>query len=400
MARPHPVAAVVVLAVVAVACLLTGFAIGSGPAIGVGATVLVALVVDGLRFTLVDLRSGAPHFARTITPSPCPAGRMATVRLSLDGGRKKSDIDEFTSLAETVPVGLSGAMTVRPATSSAHQPPSILTYDLAPDKRGSYVLGPATVTRASALGLWRGVVPDTVTSSFVVWPAMVQMGDDRLARDRTGETQGLGLARPHPDNATVRAYNPGDDLKRVHWRSSARRGDLMTRAEEPVDTRHAWLGLYVPVEAVPARREMAISLGASWLFAMAQSGHVVELACAGQYRVASVEEHLLDLAEVTNAQLAAGPGEVAPQGTSLLIMVGGAARSLSAQVVARPPHDGTSRVRHGGLAVVVSDSNADADVVAQAGWEVLRLPGDTGLDQAARRVIDASQDPLVIGVRR
>jgi len=67
-----------------------------------------------------------------------------------------------------------------------------------------------------------------------VTPAIVPLGPLR----GVGGGGSSGEERPHrvgvlgSDDVLVREYRQGDDVRRVHWRSTAKRGELMVRREE------------------------------------------------------------------------------------------------------------------------------------------------------------------------
>jgi uncharacterized protein (DUF58 family) len=84
------------------------------------------------------------------------------------------------------------------------------------------------------------------------------------------------------DDAATREYRRGDDLRRVHWRSTARTGELMVRREEQpwesratvvLDTRaHAHRG-----EGPTASFEWAVSAAASIAVHLRQAGYKLRL---------------------------------------------------------------------------------------------------------------------------
>jgi uncharacterized protein (DUF58 family) len=69
---------------------------------------------------------------------------------------------------------------------------------------------------------------------LLVTPRVHQLPAIRLGADRagSGENRPRAIAAAGEEDATVREYRDGDDLRRVHWRSTARRGSLMVRREE------------------------------------------------------------------------------------------------------------------------------------------------------------------------
>ncbi|MGN6327235.1 DUF58 domain-containing protein [Pseudolysinimonas sp.] len=120
-----------------------------------------------------------------------------------------------------------------PATGTAAR---IVTaeYELAPPRRGVYGIGPLVVENQDPFGMAASVAAVGVQDRLVVIPAVGDLpsGGPVLA-DGEGAAQLVQRrATGNDDDLTTREYRPGDALRRVHWRASARHGELMVRQEE------------------------------------------------------------------------------------------------------------------------------------------------------------------------
>jgi uncharacterized protein (DUF58 family) len=108
-------------------------------------------------------------------------------------------------------------------------------YRFPTDRRGHFEVGPLRATVTDAFGLVSVTRRVLGVEDVLVYPRV----HDIVAPPETG---GLDLDRDHPrvrsrvepsgDFMTLRDYAPGDDLRHVHWRSTARRGHLMMRQNE------------------------------------------------------------------------------------------------------------------------------------------------------------------------
>lgn len=114
------------------------------------------------------------------------------------------------------------------------EPPVELSYPLTPLVRGVHMVGPLTMRVSDPLGLADyerelvGRVPLTVVPRVTPLSGL----PDGFGRGE-GESGSTGLRRgPGEHDALVRPYEPGDPLRKVHWKSTARRDELMVRLEE------------------------------------------------------------------------------------------------------------------------------------------------------------------------
>ncbi|MFE6894262.1 DUF58 domain-containing protein [Streptomyces sp. NPDC057694] len=109
-----------------------------------------------------------------------------------------------------------------------------VSYRVRSDLRGRYPLGPLQLRLTDPFGMCELTRSFSAYDTLTVIPRVEALPSVRLA----GEAKGYGdgrqrsLALAGDDDVIPRGYRYGDDLRRVHWRSTARYGELMVRREE------------------------------------------------------------------------------------------------------------------------------------------------------------------------
>lgn len=109
-----------------------------------------------------------------------------------------------------------------------------ISYPLAGRQRGRFRTGPLLVRSTDALGLVKFDRQFTATTQVMVTPRispLPSMGNV-TGGGTTGENRPQHIGVIGQDDVLVREYRHGDDVRRVHWRSTAKRGELMVRREE------------------------------------------------------------------------------------------------------------------------------------------------------------------------
>ena len=109
-----------------------------------------------------------------------------------------------------------------------------VTYRIPGLGRGSYTVGPLRLRLTDPFGMIDLTRSFTATSTFMVRPVVDQLPGHALPRSwDAGENAGSHSIGTHgADDASTREYRQGDDLRKIHWRSTARTGALMVRHEE------------------------------------------------------------------------------------------------------------------------------------------------------------------------
>lgn len=222
-----------------------------------------------------------PFAHRDVTPRPLTAGVPGTVTVTIRSSharhagpaRGAASLDIREQAASELTGGSTKASVTRTADSM------VLTYTLQPQRRGRWALGPALVHASDPFGLvWANrAVGDAELVS--VWPAVVDLSGTAGALMGHADRVVLGARTPSPDDASLRDYREGDDMRRVHWPSSARRGTILVRSDERAGRRPATVILDPARD--PVALEWSISAAASIALSVLASGHPVRLLGAG-----------------------------------------------------------------------------------------------------------------------
>lgn len=339
---------------------------------------------------------------RTVSPQVVPAGQPARVRLALrNDGRMPTGA---LRIEEQVPYAL-GSRPRFVLEGVEHGWRGSVEYPVRAETRGRYELGPMTVRVGDPFGLVELTRAFRTTTPLVVTPRTVALPGIALSGSLTGsgDQRPRAFAGGSAEDVTVREYRRGDDLRRVHWRSSARVGELMVRREEqPWQTRATVFldnraGAHRG-EGAASSLETAVVAAASVALHLTGRGYTVRLVTAAGEDPATTWQH--DDAEVTAGRLmeALAMVEALPntvletnwlrdQGAgSLTVAVVGGLTGPDLAVMRRIHH-------HAGAALALAldvdawgvtkvPTGGTTPWLLQQGWRAVALTPETRIDQA------------------
>ena len=168
---------------------------------------------------------------RSVHPVRVPRGDDADVRLEITNPDRRTG--GLWVLAERLPaeLGPEPQFVVEGLPGGAG---TVLRYRVHGARRGRYVLGPLRLRLVDPFGLVVRSLSGTDTVPLVVVPRVRPLGPGGPSGGQGGGGEGVrrSIAVQGEDDASTREYRHGDDLRKVHWRSTARTGELMVRLEE------------------------------------------------------------------------------------------------------------------------------------------------------------------------
>lgn len=256
---------------------IAGVGIGSTPLTRLGLLGPLVVIVGAAWLLVVDPARGRHplHVVRTVSPNPVAVGSPATVRVEIraDSAAGRARLAEL-HLGEQAATQVSGGLTLR---ARVVRSPGLITlsYPIQPTRRGRWPLGPLVARRTDPFGVASARAPLGEQAQVAVWPEVVELPLPRGALVGEPDRVALGARAPSTDDAALRDYRMGDDLRRVHWASSARRGELLVRSDERAGLRPASVLLDLPADRTGI--EWTMALGASMGIALLGAGHPVRL---------------------------------------------------------------------------------------------------------------------------
>lgn len=353
------------VAIGAALCLGGGLAAGYPTLTGLGAAGLGALLTAT---ALVHLPAPVA-VRRTVRPERVTVSAGATGRIEVrNAGRWPTGRFEAVDQVAGEPIRVEVPALPRAAGIT-------LEYQVDTPRRGVVTVGPVRLARVDPFGLVRRgeqlAAPARLWVRPRVHPArplpvgMVLDFEGRFAeRAQRGSTA----------FASLREYQPGDDPRQIHWRSTARLGALVV--QERVDTTEPTATVVLDTRAGlldQSTFEEAVEVAASVVVATDRAGHAVTLAMLGEDPGAVVRDGgrgpLDRLAAVRrteggDAQALLALARRAPAGGSLIVVTG-----AEPAVVARLSAE---RRRYGRVVLVQLTGGASPAVTGRAGLTVIR----------------------------
>jgi uncharacterized protein (DUF58 family) len=245
--------------------------------IAVGLIALVPLSALLVRAARHDLAATRRLSSRRVFPG-------TRVRVDLDlrnRGRRRTSLllleDRLPSTLGTPARAVTGE--IRPGAGNT------VSYHLTPRLRGRYAVGPLSAWVADPFDLVRQRIEFGDRHDLVVYPAVEDLGPAPSAAPvgGAGESSTRQLFRTGEDFYTMRGYEVGDDLRKIHWPSVARTGELMIRQDEAVRRASAVMLLDTRASALgdwPEAFERAVSVAASIGAHHLRAGFTLRLALA------------------------------------------------------------------------------------------------------------------------
>ncbi len=146
----------------------------------------------------------------------------------------------------------------------------VLSYKITALRRGYFQVGPTVAETGDLLGLHRRFRVITAPTYLLVLPRLIPLAGYDVASSRPiGEVKVTYRLLEDPTLISgIRQYQPGDPLRSIHWRATARTGEIQCKQYQPTSVAGATLIVDMhtdsnPAHHEPVRSDLAVTAAAS-----------------------------------------------------------------------------------------------------------------------------------------
>jgi uncharacterized protein (DUF58 family) len=235
-----------------------------------GGLVLLGVAVVWVRLGSPDLR-----IARVARPPRLEVGEACEIRLVTRNPRHRHS--PVITLEDQVGGHGTARLVLAPLAPGDR---CVATYSLPTPRRGLHHVGPLTATVEDPFGLARRSRSDAQVLTVIVLPRTWRLTTMPPAPGDEPEhgTHALTSASTVDEEfAALRDYVPGDDVRRIHWRSTARRGNPVVRQFDVPWQRRTTVLLDLRAGPSEAAFERAVSAAASVVGLVSRRDELVRL---------------------------------------------------------------------------------------------------------------------------
>lgn len=361
--------------VAGVGCLIAANMLGAQILLYIG-VLLLAVTVFSILAVRLPRRSGS--VARQISTDLLTVSETSrvTLRVTLRALRVPRGL-----WRDVLPDAVSGD-------SAGEYPPETgqLSYLITGVRRGVWPIGPLVLRTVDPFGLAQReqafgetrtvtVVPEV----FTLAPLTVKVG----AAGGTAQTSSSRLGQGS-DNLSPRRYIPGDSMRRIHWRATAHRGQLMVRQEEEESSPDALVILdrsaarwARPADEADPAFETAVSMCASAAVHLVQEGYGVDVIDSAGTLLGALRGH-----EDDRDGLLVALALVAPRGDArdITALIGGTPPGPLVYITGELDEEDAALLRPAGAAAPMLFATAPLPGAVEAavrhGWRVATLGDD------------------------
>jgi len=255
-----------------------------GMLLGYPALIRIAVLLIALPVMAMGSIAGSRYriaCQRSLEPARVTVGSMAQIRLRLENTSRLPSAPLLVEDQVPYAFGARPRFILRRIQPGAAR---TVIYRVRSDNRGRFPIGPLSLHSADPLGMFELTRSFTTRHQLTVAPRTEALAQITLGTVWSGRGEGHAAhtAAAGEDDVGVREYRHGDELRRIHWRATAHRGEIMVRREE--QTWHSRATILLDSrsgahrgEGPGSSYEWAVSAAASTASYLLRNGYTVHL---------------------------------------------------------------------------------------------------------------------------